>query len=256
MKIALCGKGGCGKSSLTALIAGMLAGKGWRVLVIDADESNTGLYRLLGVEQPVNLLDHLGGKKEFKKNLNNTFPPPVGAVFGETLKTDDLPAECVAQTGSLKLLSVGKIHQAGEGCACSLGLLSKMVLSKLDLADDEIVLIDTEAGVEHFGRGVDAGCDMILCVVDPVFESFLLAQKIDQMAKETDAELFYILNRSDSRTETVAQQHIDEKRIIAKIPYSEEMFAASLQGAPLHVDIAEIEPVAELIKNRSGRSSQ
>ena len=47
-KIAICGKGGCGKSVTTRLLADGLAVRGHRVLVVDADESNTGLPRMLG----------------------------------------------------------------------------------------------------------------------------------------------------------------------------------------------------------------
>lgn len=49
MKILVCGKGGCGKSTLSALIAKELAKRGNRVLVIDSDESNYGLHTQLGM---------------------------------------------------------------------------------------------------------------------------------------------------------------------------------------------------------------
>ncbi len=256
MKISICGKGGSGKSSLTALLAGTLTRREIPVLVIDADESNSGLYRLLGTTPPVNLLDHLGGKANFKKSINQTFPPPEGALFKEELTIAELPAECVAAANGLKLVSVGKIHHAGEGCACSLGLLSKMVLSRLRLHPGEVVLIDTEAGVEHFGRGVDTGCDLILAVVDPVFESFLLAQKIDAMAREEGTEVFFILNKSDSRTEAVVYEHIDKNRVIARIPYSESLFTASLKGEALLTDMEEITPVSQLIQKKLRGSPQ
>jgi CO dehydrogenase maturation factor len=252
MKIAVCGKGGSGKSSITALLAQSLANRGYNVLVVDADESNMGLHRLLGVASPVVLLDHLGGKKAFKQKINQKFPPPEGELFGDKISIDSLPAECVAATGNIRLIAVGKIHQAGEGCACSIGLLSKMVLSKLDLNDRHIVLIDTEAGVEHFGRDVDAACDIILAVVDPAYESFLLAGKIEQMAAASNTEIYFILNKTDNRSRAVMQAHINPGKTIAAIPNSEALFASSLEGNPLQTAIPEIVPVAEMIINRIG----
>ena len=70
MKIELSGKGGCGKSTLSVLFARSMKKLGYRVLLVDGDESNIGIDNFLGVPQPVHLLDHLGGKKGFKEKLN------------------------------------------------------------------------------------------------------------------------------------------------------------------------------------------
>lgn len=249
MKIAICGKGGSGKSSITVLLAQYLAGRNFNVLVVDADESNLGLHRLLGVSSPVVLLDHLGGKKAFKQKINRQFPSPEDKLFGEKISLSSLPAECVATSGNIRLIAVGKIHTAGEGCACPIGVLSKMVLSKLDLADNDTVLIDTEAGVEHFGRDLDAGCDIILDVVDPAYESFMLAAKIEKMAAASHARLFFILNKADSRSRSVMEKHLDAGKIAAAIPPSDALFASSLEGKPLDAVVPEIAPVGDMIIN-------
>ncbi len=250
MKIAVCGKGGSGKSSVTALLARQFHQMGYRVLVIDADESNTGLYRLLGTAEPHNLLDHLGGKKAFKQKINQSFEVPGEALFGKKLTTDSLPAECVVQNNGISLLSVGKIHHAGEGCACSLGLLSKTVLSRLELAPGELVLIDTEAGVEHFGRNVDTGCDLILTVIDPVFESFTMAQRIESMAQTIGLDVYFILNKSDKRTGAIVEKHVSAEKIIARLPYNESLFFSNLEGTPLETVLPEIEPAIQLMAGR------
>ena len=64
MKIAVTGKGGSGKSTVTTLLAKELAGRGRKVLVIDSDESNYGLSRQLGVDLPLILLLILAGNKK------------------------------------------------------------------------------------------------------------------------------------------------------------------------------------------------
>lgn len=63
MKIVICGKGGSGKSTVSALMAREMAARGEKVLVVDTDESNFGLYKQLGFEQPKDFMDSLGGKK-------------------------------------------------------------------------------------------------------------------------------------------------------------------------------------------------
>jgi CO dehydrogenase maturation factor len=63
MKILICGKGGCGKSTVVALLAKELAMRENRVLVIDSDESNIGLAQRLGMDKPADFMNYFGGKK-------------------------------------------------------------------------------------------------------------------------------------------------------------------------------------------------
>ena len=57
MKLSVCGKGGSGKSTIVALIANEMQQRGRQVLVVDSDESNPGLYRMLGLDKrPVPLI--------------------------------------------------------------------------------------------------------------------------------------------------------------------------------------------------------
>ena len=65
MKLILCGKGGCGKSTVSALLARAWAARGYQVLVIDADESNFGLHKQLGLNLPEDFTHYFGHKKAF-----------------------------------------------------------------------------------------------------------------------------------------------------------------------------------------------
>jgi CO dehydrogenase maturation factor len=70
MKIAVCGKGGTGKSTVVALLAGEFRKIGWEVVVIDSDESNSGLHWMLGLERrPEPLMDFVGGKIPFRPGM-------------------------------------------------------------------------------------------------------------------------------------------------------------------------------------------
>ena len=247
MKVIISGKGGSGKSTLSTLIAKALANHDFSVLLIDADESNFGLQRLLGVPAPVHLMDNLGGKKNFKKNWMGDASE---RIFKDHTKIGDIPEACISKTGNIKLLIIGKIHAHGEGCACPMGILSKSVMSKLDIRENEVVVVDAEAGVEHFGRRVDGECDLILGVVDPSYESFMLAQKMEKMAEAAGCEIFFILNKISPDIESAMTEHLDPQKIIAKIPQSDAIFTDSLKGNHLQTNLKEIEPVCDLIKNR------
>jgi len=85
MKMVICGKGGSGKSTIIALLARHYAQSGRRVLVIDTDESNAGLHRLLGIDAPKDLMEFFGGKKTMMATLrdsreNNTRSPLDAAM--------------------------------------------------------------------------------------------------------------------------------------------------------------------------------
>ena len=63
MKILICGKGGSGKSTIASLLAKNMQAQGYRVLVVDTDESNYGLSVQLGLNEPTELMEQIGGKK-------------------------------------------------------------------------------------------------------------------------------------------------------------------------------------------------
>ena len=250
MKVVICGKGGSGKSTLSALIAMGLKNRGYRVLLVDADESNYGLHRLLGITHPVSLMDSLGGKKGFRKMTASAFPQMLDAVpFKERIRINDIPGDCISESEGIKLLVVGKIHHFGEGCACPMGVLSKMILSKLDFKENEIVIVDASAGIEHFGRGVDAECDMIIGVVDPCFESFVLADQIHDMAINAGAEIFFVLNKVDENTLDIMYKNINHEMVIAEIPYLHAVFMNNLEGRELETSVLEIDSICQRIED-------
>jgi CO dehydrogenase maturation factor len=241
MKILICGKGGSGKSTVSVLTARALKKIGYSVLLVDADESNFGLHRLLGIPQPLLLMDSFGGKKGFKEKTANTFPKgSSGGLFNQKWRISDIPKDCIASSDGIALLAVGKIHDFGEGCACPIGSLSRMFLSNLEIGEKDAVVIDTEAGVEHFGRRIDAECDVILDVVDPSFESFLLAKKIQEMGQKAGAKVFFVLNKVDEQVEKIMSEQVDPARVFATIPKDNAVFTASLEGKKLTADFPEI----------------
>lgn len=245
MKIEVSGKGGSGKSTVSVLLARSMKKLGFRVLLVDGDESNIGLENLTGVSGPVHLLDYLGGKKGFKSRLNQTLMTdnPAG-LFSGTQKIDDLPRECIAVTqDGVEMLVIGKIHHMGEGCACPMGMLSKKFLASLEISGNEVILVDAEAGVEHFGRGIVGECDLILGVVDPTAESFLLARKMAQMAEAGGKAICFVLNKVEPEIEEFMKQQLDSTKCIGVIPKDHAIFMNSLEGKQLSRTLPEIDEI-------------
>ncbi len=232
MKMVICGKGGSGKSTVSALVARELVRQGYRVLLIDADESNLGLHRLVGIEPPVVMMDSLGGKKGFKEKTQGTFPGSY-ELFAGVLGIEDLETHGRSDGKGLTLMSIGKIHEPGEGCACPMGSLSRMILSRLETGEKDMVIIDTAAGVEHFGRGIDSHSDLVLGVIDPSFESLKLAEKMEVMAEKAGLPVMFVLNKMDERTRKALCDRINLRNVVAEIDHHDDIFIAGLEGRSL-----------------------
>ena len=178
MKILICGKGGSGKSTISSLLAKTFITKGYRVLVVDADESNFGLSAQLGLADPKELMEQIGGKIAIKSKMGKFQGDGHKApVFSESWRIEDIPGDILSKKDNLYLLEIGKVKHYGEGCACPMGVLSKDFLTHLSLAKNDFAIIDTEAGVEHLGRGIAEGVDLILAIIDPSFESIRLSEE-------------------------------------------------------------------------------
>ncbi|PWR75847.1 ATP-binding protein [Methanospirillum stamsii] len=251
MKMLICGKGGSGKSTLTALLAQQYEQKGKDVVVVDTDESNLGLHRFLGVNPPTDLMDHMGGKQELMGKMMSAMKSSEGMMnmqlFEKVWKIQDIPSACISENGRVKLVSIGKIHQAGEGCACPMGFIAKQFLKNLKLASDEMVIVDTEAGLEHFGRGVEEGTDAVLMVLDPSYESVLLAKKAADMTASMKLPMYFVLNKVTPEIASQMKKELPVEKIIGEIPLDQDILAAGLSGKTLSGFSSAIEPVVQNI---------
>jgi CO dehydrogenase maturation factor len=248
MKILICGKGGSGKSTVAALLAKNLQTKGYRVLVVDTDESNYGLSAQLGLADPKELMEQIGGKNAVKNKMGKVQGDGHKApVFSETWRIDNIPPECVSKKGSLYLLQIGKVKHYGEGCACPMGVLSKDFINNLTLAPKDVAIIDTEAGVEHLGRGVAAGVDLILDIIDPSYESIRLSEKISAMAEESKKPIHFIINKAQGTFADRIATKVGRERVIGVIPFSEAVQEKGLSGEVLDADSLDITAVTQFI---------
>ncbi len=187
----VCGKGGAGKSAVSVMLARALVRRS-PVYLIDADESNRRLSNMLGAVTPNTLMEYIGGRKELSANREKI----------QGINLSELPDEFQGRSSEgITLISVGKIEEYGEGCACPFGTLSKLLLQRLTLASGEYVVVDAEAGIEHLGRGVEAGIDLVISVVDPTMESVSLARFVSDMITLLGKRHLILLNKTPPKLE-------------------------------------------------------
>ncbi len=237
-KIVVTGKGGVGKSFVVYVMARVLSERGERVFVVDTDESNQTLYRLFGFENPVlSFMDYLGGKQKVKQSLMKRLKSgekevKTSLIEKESFTLEDLPEEIIQRDGKIAFMSVGKIKEPLEGCACPMGVLSREFLEKVVLKDREYILVDTEAGVEHFGRGLEKGIDVVIALAEPYLDSIEVAEKILNLAQKMNKPAYLILNKVQEGMEGKVKEFLKNRGLplTGLIPFFPEVYALSLEG--------------------------
>ena len=155
---------------------------------------------------------------------------------GRGIALKDLPSEYVSKSPEgIKLIIIGKVRNFGEVCACPLNYLTRTLLKNLVLNEDEIVLVDTDAGIEHIGRRVEEGTDAILAVADPTAESLKLARTLRDQFKPLNRKFWLVLNKAspevaDMMIEKAGEMGLEINGIIG---FDEEIFKSCLEGEVL-----------------------
>ena len=191
--IAVCGKGGVGKTTVSALLSRLLhEERTSRVLVVDADPAiGLGLALSRFPERTVN---------DIRKEI-------IAALRERSTDSLDLAAsvdykmmEIVMDTGNLGFLSVGRPEE--EGCYCQLNTLLREAIESLSSHFD-ITLIDAEAGVEQVNRRVMRSVSHLLLVSDTTLKALRVAESIAKVADEAVAysRIGLLVNRARDEEE-------------------------------------------------------
>ena len=187
------------------------------------------------------LIDLLGGKQKLEAEIMARVKAgeteETMQLVTEEMPVASIPPQYILETDGIKLVVVGKILVALEGCACPMGIVSRSFLKQLRLEPDEVAVIDLEAGVEHFGRGVETSVDCVLVVVEPSIDSLQVAEKISELANQIEVgDVWAVLNKIT--TDEIAARltdylHERDITVIGMIHQDQEIFESCLEGRPI-----------------------
>ncbi len=227
--IAVTGKGGTGKTAVTAMLIRYLvkdSGKKYRMLVIDAD-ADANLADALGVRPGKTI----GDMREFMQQSRYSTPPETDkqALFESKL------FEILLEEEGFDLLVMGKPE--GSGCYCFVNNLLRGIMDKT-VADYDLVIIDTPAGLEHFSRKTIPDLDDLIVVTDESRRGLTTGERIRDLSKEIGLKyknLFVIVNKvtSDRKEKVLENAKSLGLKVIGTIPYDESLAKFDLVGDPL-----------------------
>src|SRR4030043_81484 len=182
MKIAISGKGGGGKTLLSAFLSQPFASACYSVIAIDA-APDANLAATLGFRNPEKItpISELNDLIEERVGVR---PGTSGSFFKLNPKVDDLPEKYSVKIDGIRIMSMGRIKRGGTGCYCSEGALLQALVSHLLLQRDEVVIMDMEAGIEHLSRGTVKAVDKLIIVVEPGRRSLETAETINKLARD------------------------------------------------------------------------
>jgi CO dehydrogenase maturation factor len=193
MKLAISGKGGVGKTTLAALLAQVYADAGRDVLAVDADPSPC-LAGALGFPDelqetlaPVSEMDALIEERTGAK------PGTIGGFFTINPRVDDIPDRFSAEYRGVRLLEMGSVDLGGSGCICPESAMLKTLFTHLLFRDDEVLILDMYAGVEHLGRATVDFVDAMIIVVEPTRRSLGTARQIKKLANDIGLDRLWLV---------------------------------------------------------------
>jgi CO dehydrogenase maturation factor len=184
MKLSISGKGGVGKTTLSALLAQVYADMGRQVLAVDADPSPCLAGALGFPEEKRSLLHPIAEMDELIEERTGARPGTVGGFFTINPRVDDIPERFSIEHRKVRLLEMGSVDIGGSGCICPESAMLKTLFTHLLFRKDDVLILDMYAGVEHLGRATVDFVDAMIIVVEPTRRSLTTAAQIKSLAED------------------------------------------------------------------------
>ncbi len=230
LKLAISGKGGVGKTTVSAMISRHLAAGGKRVFAIDADPV-ANLAAALGIPEdpPITPIIEL---RDLIAERTGTQPGQYGGVFKLNPKVDDLPERFSRERDGVRLLVTGTINEGGTGCFCPESAVLRALMQHMILYHDDVVVMDMEAGVEHIGRSTTKSVDRLIVVVDPGARSQAAATRIRKLATDIGLDKISVIVNRVRGLEDIerAKKNLSDFDILGFIPFDEKFLSADNEG--------------------------
>lgn len=250
MKIAISGKGGVGKTTLSSLLAMAYAEAGQRVIAIDANP-DANLAMALGIPpQEAQKIKPIAELEDLIYERTGAQKGSVGTFFKINPEVSDIPERFSAKRDGIRLLVMGTVRGGGAGCICPESAVLRALLSHLLIGRSDVVIMDMDAGVEHLGRGTAGAVDAFIIVVEPGQRSVQTARAVKRLAKDLGIERCYVVGTKtkDESQRSFIRESLPDFPILGFIDYSAAIAEADLKGLNVYEAVPEAAQAAKRIK--------
>ncbi len=237
--IAVAGKGGTGKTTLSALIIATLLKSDRRpVLAVDADP-NSNLNETLGVKIDRTVVSIVDGIMDKKEDI------PAGMTKERLLEYH--LQDALIESNGFDLLVMG--HTEGPGCYCSANNLLRDFMERLKKNYNYLVM-DNEAGMEHLSRRTTRDIDALLITANPAPVSLRTAQRIYEMASKLKLKIkktYLVINEIQPPSKLEGEVEDTGISLLGNIPYDEEIKKCSINETSL-LNLSEKLPSTRVVR--------
>jgi CO dehydrogenase maturation factor len=251
MKLALAGKGGVGKSTLSAGLALWLAAQGREPYIVDADPDNTLGYAL---GWPRELLAQIKPLSELRDLLAERAgrEPGSGGMYSLAPEVTDLIADYTLTREGLRLMVMGTVVEGGAGCLCPENSTLKAILRELAATQTDL-LVDMVAGLEHLGRGTVSDLSGLVAVTDATAPALRSVERIKGLADDLGLQPVVVVAnriRNESELENV-KKTLAPLPVIGAVGYHEGLPAEGVfsgaAGEAFRRDIEALAPALDAL---------
>ena len=250
MKLAITGKGGVGKTTLTALLAQAYADNGRDVMAVDADPSPC-LAGALGFPADLRAKLHpIAEMDALIEERTGAKPGTVGGFFTINPRVDDIPERFSVIHRGVRLLEMGSVDLGGSGCICPESAMLKTLFTHLLFRKDDVLLLDMYAGVEHLGRATVDFVDAMLVVVEPTRRSLGTAAQIKKLANDIKLDRLYLVGNKVRNEEEAKflEAETPGMPVLGYLPADLKVQEADRLGIPVYDYVPALKEAAGQIK--------